>query len=79
MERIWSKPWVFFKEEIDQLEKLAGTFIIVSNELGMGLHADTALGRTFTDLQGVANQYVAGKADQAIFMVSGLPLYLKKN
>jgi adenosylcobinamide kinase / adenosylcobinamide-phosphate guanylyltransferase len=68
-----------FKNEIDHLEKLAGTFIIVSNELGMGLHAETALGRKFADLQGLANQYVAGKADEAIFMVSGLPLYLKKN
>ncbi|MDB5151501.1 MAG: cobinamide kinase [Mucilaginibacter sp.] len=68
-----------FKNEIDHLEKIAGTFIIVSNELGMGLHAETALGRKFTDLQGLANQYIAGKADEAIFMVSGLPLYLKKN
>ena len=68
-----------FKSEIDHLSLLEGTFIIVSNELGMGLHAETALGRKFTDLQGLANQYVAGKADEAIFMVSGLPLYLKKN
>lgn len=74
-----AKAFGIFKQEIDHLEKLAGTFIIVSNELGMGLHAETALGRKFTDLQGMANQYVAGKADEAIFMVSGLPLYLKKN
>jgi adenosylcobinamide kinase/adenosylcobinamide-phosphate guanylyltransferase len=67
-----------FKNEIDNLSFIAGTFIIVSNELGMGLHAETALGRKFTDLQGMANQYVAGKAHEAIFMVSGLPLYLKK-
>ena len=67
-----------FKSEIDNLSALPGTFIVVSNELGMGLHAETALGRKFTDLQGMANQYVASKADEAIFMVSGLPLYLKK-
>lgn len=67
-----------FKVEIDNLANLEGTFIIISNELGMGLHAETELGRKFSDLQGWANQYVANKAAEAIFMVSGLPLYLKK-
>lgn len=67
-----------FKAEIDRLVLLAGTFIIISNELGMGLHADTEVGRKFADLQGWANQYVAGKAAEAVFMVSGLPLFLKQ-
>jgi adenosylcobinamide kinase/adenosylcobinamide-phosphate guanylyltransferase len=67
-----------FRNEIDRMAELAGTFIIISNEIGMGVHADTEVGRKFTDLQGWANQYVAAKADEAIFMVSGLPLYLKK-
>jgi adenosylcobinamide kinase / adenosylcobinamide-phosphate guanylyltransferase len=67
-----------FKKEMDYLHRLPGTFLVVSNELGMGLHADTAMGRRFTDLQGWANQYVAARAAEAIFMVSGLPLYLKK-
>lgn len=67
-----------FKKEIDGIRNLPGTFILISNELGMGLHAETDTGRKFTDLQGWANQYVAAVADEAIFMVSGLPLYLKK-
>ncbi len=67
-----------FKREMDGIRKLPGTFIVISNELGMGLHADTGTGRKFTDLQGWANQYVAAMADEAIFMVSGIPLYLKK-
>ncbi|MBO9640893.1 MAG: bifunctional adenosylcobinamide kinase/adenosylcobinamide-phosphate guanylyltransferase, partial [Siphonobacter aquaeclarae] len=53
------------------------TFIVVSNELGMGLHAETEMGRAFTDLQGWANQYVARLAEHACFMVSGLPLKVK--
>ena len=68
-----------FRQEIDQIAGMEGTFIIISNELGMGLHAETAMGRRFTDLQGWANQYVASCAGQVIFMVSGLPLYLKNN
>ncbi|MCX2485600.1 bifunctional adenosylcobinamide kinase/adenosylcobinamide-phosphate guanylyltransferase [Pedobacter sp. MR2016-24] len=67
-----------FKKEIDQLLRLKGKFIIISNELGMGLHADTELGRKFADLQGWANQYVAEKAEEVVFIVSGLPLHLKK-
>ena len=67
-----------FTSEIEELSKLPGTFIIISNELGMGLHAETDMGRKFADLQGWANQYVAGVAEQAVFMVSGIPLYLKK-
>ncbi|MBE7659859.1 bifunctional adenosylcobinamide kinase/adenosylcobinamide-phosphate guanylyltransferase [Tenacibaculum finnmarkense] len=68
-------------QEIDKLldtiaEKNA-TIIIISNEIGMGLHADTKIGRKFTELQGWTNQYIAKKADKATFMVSGLPLTLK--
>ncbi|KIO78059.1 cobinamide kinase [Pedobacter lusitanus] len=67
-----------FKKEIDQLLSVPATFLIISNELGMGLHAETPVGRKFADLQGWANQYVAAKADEAVLMVSGLPLFLKK-
>jgi adenosylcobinamide kinase/adenosylcobinamide-phosphate guanylyltransferase len=67
-----------FRKEIDQLCAIHATFIIISNELGMGMHADTAIGRKFADMQGWANQYVAAKAGEAVFIVSGLPLFLKK-
>ncbi|MCF2501898.1 bifunctional adenosylcobinamide kinase/adenosylcobinamide-phosphate guanylyltransferase [Dyadobacter sp. CY107] len=73
------KTLIAFKAEIDGLLALSGTFIIISNEIGMGVHAATEMGRKFTDLQGWANQYVASKAEEAIFMVSGLPLWLKKS
>ena len=55
-----------FRAEIDALRLLPGHFIIISNEIGMGVHADTAIGRKFTDLQGWANQYVATRADEAV-------------
>lgn len=65
------------KAEIDQLNTTNNTYIIISNELGMGMHADTETGRKFTDLQGWMNQYIAQKADKVIFMVSGLPMIIK--
>lgn len=67
-----------FKKEIGQLRIKNATFIIVSNEIGMGVHAETDTGRKFTDLQGWANQYVAEVADKAVLLVSGLPITLKE-
>jgi adenosylcobinamide kinase/adenosylcobinamide-phosphate guanylyltransferase len=43
----------------------------------MGLHADTEVGRKFTDLQGWVNQYLAATAEKVTFMVSGIPLNVK--
>jgi adenosylcobinamide kinase / adenosylcobinamide-phosphate guanylyltransferase len=69
---------VLFKQQLDALEKKSGTFIIISNEIGMGVHAETEIGRKFTDLQGWANQYAAAKANKVIFMVSGIPVIIKE-
>lgn len=66
-----------FKKEIDALDKMDGTFIIVSNEIGMGVHAETEIGRKFTDLQGWANQYAASKASQVVLLISGIPVTIK--
>lgn len=53
------------------------TTIIVTNEVGLGIVPVTELGRMFRDLSGSLNQRVASVANHVIFMVSGLPLYLK--
>ena len=65
------------RDEFDNLMKQDCTLLVVSNEIGMGLHAPTAAGRQFADLQGWLNQHIAQRADRAIFMVSGLPLTVK--
>jgi adenosylcobinamide kinase/adenosylcobinamide-phosphate guanylyltransferase len=65
------------KKEIDNLQLEEGMLIIISNELGMGMHAETEIGRKFVELQGWMNQYIAAKADKATFMVSGIPMQLK--
>ncbi len=64
-------------EEIEKLKNTDATLIIISNEIGMGVHADTEIGRKFTELQGWTNQKIAKIADKATFMVSGLPMQLK--
>jgi adenosylcobinamide kinase / adenosylcobinamide-phosphate guanylyltransferase len=65
------------RREIDELARQNALLIIVTNELGMGLHADTEAGRKFTDLQGWINQHIAGMADEVVFMVSGIPVKIK--
>lgn len=53
------------------------SLVVVSNEVGLGGIAMTPMGRKFADLLGRLNQEVAGRADRAVMMVSGLPLVLK--
>jgi len=53
--------------------------IIVSNEVGMGIVPADPLSRRFRDLSGMANQKIAEVADTVVFMVSGMPVFLKGN
>lgn len=53
------------------------TLIIVTNEIGMGIHASTEVGRKFTELQGWMNQFLAANADEVVLMVSGIPVKIK--
>lgn len=53
------------------------TLIIVTNEIGMGVHAETPMGRKFTELQGWMNQFLASNADEVVLMVSGIPVKIK--
>lgn len=55
----------------------AGTIIMVSNEVGLGIVPDNPLGRRFRDAAGRLNQSVATLADEAVFLAAGLPLLLK--
>ncbi len=47
------------KIELNKLFNQNTNLIIISNELGMGLHAETEIGRNFTNLQGWVNQFIA--------------------
>lgn len=65
------------KAEFDKIMMMDGLFIFISNEIGMGVHAETETGRKFVELQGWMNQHIAKQAHEVILMVSGIPLKLK--
>jgi adenosylcobinamide kinase/adenosylcobinamide-phosphate guanylyltransferase len=54
------------------------TWIMVSNEVGMGIVPAYRLGRLYRDALGMANQRLARAATRVILMVAGLPWELKR-
>ncbi|MBT9165765.1 MAG: Bifunctional adenosylcobalamin biosynthesis protein CobP [Chloroflexi bacterium] len=59
------------------MQKTRATFIIVSNEVGLGLVSENRLGRVYCDLLGRANQLIARYADEVYFMVAGIPMKVR--
>jgi adenosylcobinamide kinase/adenosylcobinamide-phosphate guanylyltransferase len=53
------------------------SWIIVSNELGLGLVPPYQMGRVYRDWLGWANQRLAREADKVIFMVAGISTIIK--
>ena len=54
----------------------AASWIVVSNEVGLGVMPPTKLGRIYADALGRVNQLVAAEADDVYFMAAGLSLRL---
>lgn len=71
------------KEDLDKMfnaisESTDKDIIFVSDELGMGIVPANALSRVYRDLVGLANQYVAKKADKVYLSVAGITIELKE-
>ena len=64
-------------ELIACIDKLNASFIIVSNEVGMGLVPETRLGRIYRDMLGKTNQLIAQHASEVYLKVAGIPVKLK--
>ena len=65
-------------ERLLELYRSGGaSWIVVSNEVGLGVMPPTELGRIYADELGRVNQLAAAEADDVYFMAAGLPLRMK--
>ncbi len=86
---LWATNWFFEEEEsieraeaaikrqFEKLSLIEATFIIVTNEVGLGGVSPNRMQRKFADLQGSLNQFVASKAAEVYMTVSGIPVKIK--
>lgn len=56
----------------------SASLIIVTNEVGMGVVPATPLGRSYRDLLGWANKYIAQRIDHLILLIAGIPIDIKQ-
>jgi adenosylcobinamide kinase/adenosylcobinamide-phosphate guanylyltransferase len=64
-------------ELIGCIDRVDASFIIVTNEVGLGLVPANRMGRLYRDLLAKANRMLAQAADEVYLMVAGLPLLIK--
>jgi len=64
-------------ELIECIDRLDASFIIVTNEVGLGVVPANRMGRLYRDLLAKANRMLAQAADEVYLMVAGLPLQIK--
>ena len=69
---------------LERADALAGlirrrrsSITVVSNEVGEGVHPETATGLRFRDALGRVNQQVAAACETVVLMVAGIPLTVK--
>ena len=67
------------EELISVANKYESNFIVVSNEVGLGLVPENKLGRIYRDLLGKANQLLAEHASEVYFMAAGIPIKIKES
>ena len=52
-------------------------YVMVTDEIGLGVVPETPLGRGFRDILGRVNQYLASEAAEVYFVISGIPMRIK--
>ena len=62
---------------LEEASALPTPFVLVSDEVGLGVVPETRSGRLFRDVLGEVNQRLAGTADEVWFVVAGLPQRLR--
>jgi adenosylcobinamide kinase/adenosylcobinamide-phosphate guanylyltransferase len=71
--------WVDTEELCRTLRQRHGVTVIVSEEVGLGVHPASEAGRRFRDALGQVNQAVAEVADDVVLVVAGRALHLDRS
>jgi adenosyl cobinamide kinase/adenosyl cobinamide phosphate guanylyltransferase len=78
----WVAGAAAFRVDIDGLCRVlagrSGDVVVVSDEVGLGVHPSSEAGRRFRDALGVLNQAVADVADDVVLVVAGRALHLDR-
>ena len=64
-------------ELVEEIPLLPFHFLVVSNEVGLGLVPDSPLDRTYRDLLGTVNQRLAQACHEVVLMTAGIPMKVK--
>jgi len=64
-------------ELVECIKRMDASFIMVTNEVGMGLVPANKMGRLYRDLLGRVNQLLTEQVDEVYLMVAGLPVPIK--
>ncbi len=64
-------------ELIDCIGRVDATFIIVTNEVGLGIVPADSMTRLYRDLLGKANQSLTQRSDEVYLMVAGIAMPVK--
>ena len=77
----WLAGWPDFIVDaeplLESLRQCSGDVVIVSDEVGLGVHPSSEAGRSYRDAMGTLNQLVANQADRVLLVVAGQVLTLK--
>jgi adenosyl cobinamide kinase/adenosyl cobinamide phosphate guanylyltransferase len=60
----------------ERAARRTGPTVAITNEVGLGVHPETALGRRYRDVLGRVNQVWAAAADRSLLLVAGRALRL---
>lgn len=62
---------------LTEQRRIGGQWLVVSNEVGLGIVPSYPLGRIYRDALGWVNQRLAKEAARVVFMVAGIPMLVK--
>ena len=78
VEQLWRKVAAELEALTSFMKTSPAHFIIISNEVGLGVVPPYPSGRVYRDILGLANQMLAQHAEEVYLMIAGIPIPLFK-